>query len=75
MKKKDKIEYLAEHHREDYNKALKEAIEECNSETTMFCYCRRLATGLHTRSCKSYNEHVYTKIITKLKHLLPTKKD
>lgn len=75
MNKKDKIKYLIDYHSEDYKKALKESIEECDSETPMFCYCRRLATTLHVSRCKSYNEHVDTKIIAKLKHLLPTKKD
>lgn len=35
------------------------AVEFCDNQTTMFCYCGRLATGLHTNNCKKFIEHVH----------------
>ena len=35
------------------------AVEFCDNQTTLFCYCGRLATGLHTNSCKKFIEHVH----------------
>lgn len=35
------------------------AIEFCDSQTSWWCYCGRLATGLHTNSCKQFITHVH----------------
>ncbi len=34
------------------------AVEFCDNQTSLFCYCGRLATGFHTNSCKKFIEHV-----------------
>ena len=39
---------------ENWNKA----VEFCDNQTSLFCYCGRLATGLHTNSCKKFIAHV-----------------
>lgn len=47
--------------------ARQKAIERCDDETPIKCYCGRLATGLHTNSCKKFQAKVdkYTKEILK----------
>lgn len=39
---------------EAYNKAL----EIVDSKTTMFCFCGKLATGLHTSNCKKFRKEL-----------------
>lgn len=38
--------------------ARKKAIQKCDDETPMLCYCGRLATGLHTQSCSKFRKKV-----------------
>lgn len=40
-----------------------QAEAECDAETTMFCYCKRLATGFHTQTCRKYISHLQSKIV------------
>ena len=35
----------------------REAEDFCDSQTNIFCYCGRLATGFHTSSCRKYRAH------------------
>ena len=43
------------------------AIERCDNETPLWCYCGQLATGLHTDRCRKFQAKVrkYTKEIQK----------
>lgn len=43
------------------------AIERCDEETPLWCYCGQLATGLHTNRCRKFQAKVrkYTKEIQK----------
>lgn len=34
----------------------------CDNETQTFCYCGRLATGLHINTCRQYRKHYMTKM-------------
>lgn len=47
--------------------ARQKAIDRCDDETPLKCYCGRLATGLHTNSCRKFQAKVarYTKEILK----------
>lgn len=47
--------------------ARQKAIEKCDDETPMKCYCGRLATGFHTEHCSKFQAKVtkYTKEILK----------
>ena len=44
------------------------AIERCDEETPLWCYCGQLATGLHTDRCSKFQAKVrkYTKEIQKV---------
>lgn len=39
-----------------YDEARKSALDRADSETSIFCYCGRLATGLHTVNCRRFRE-------------------
>lgn len=32
----------------------KKALDYCDNQTPMFCYCGKLATALHTNRCKTF---------------------
>ena len=40
---------------ENWNKA----VDYCDKQTPMFCYCGRLATGFHINSCRKFITHVH----------------
>lgn len=35
------------------------AVEYCDKQTPLICFCGRLATGFHTNSCKKFINHVH----------------
>lgn len=39
------------------------AIEYCDMQTPMSCYCGRLATGLHTSSCRKFQSKVQSRLL------------
>ena len=34
----------------------------CDKETSCWCYCGRLVTGLHTSTCRQYRKHFQSKM-------------
>lgn len=73
MDKNEKISWLQQYVPESYAKAHAEAEKELDALTPMFCFCGALASGFHTNHCRKFQEKLKTKIISKLKDLLPTK--
>lgn len=73
MTKNDKIQWLIQHAPGPYARAKTEAMNELDEMTPVFCFCGALATGLHTSHCKNFQEQLKTKIIGKLKDLIPSK--
>lgn len=71
MTRDEKISWLQQHAPGPYARAAAEAINELDELTPMFCFCGKLATGLHTSHCRKFNERKKTLIIKKLKGLLP----
>lgn len=71
MNKNDKIAWLMQHAPGPYTRAKAEAMNELDDMTPIFCFCGALATGLHTSHCKKFQERLKTKIVQKLKGLLP----
>lgn len=71
MTKNDKVKWLQYHTPGPYARARAESEKELDDETPVFCYCGMLATGLHTARCQKYQERLKTKIISKLKDMLP----
>lgn len=73
MNKNQKINWLLTHAPGPYARAKAEAEKELDDLTPIFCFCDALATGLHTSHCKKFQERRKTKIINKLKDMLPNK--
>lgn len=73
MTKNDKIQWLIQHAPGPYARAKTEAMNELDEMTPVVCFCGALATGLHTSHCKKFQEQLKTKIIGKLKDLIPSK--
>ena len=71
MNKETKISWLWQHHPAEYMKAKAQAEAELDKLTPMFCFCGKLATGLHTNHCKQFQGRLKSMIINELKYLLP----
>ncbi len=71
MNKNDKIAWLIQHAPGPYARAKAEAEKEMDDLTPVFCFCGKLATGLHTAHCKKFQERMKTRIIEKLTDLIP----
>lgn len=71
MTKNEKIAWLQYHAPGPYERARAEAEKELDELTPMFCFCGTLATGFHTACCRKFQERMKTRIIDKLKGLLP----
>lgn len=69
MTKQEKLKTIQE---KDYNlfvKTRREVFDELDKQYSMFCCCGRLATGLHMRNCKKFNDKVTSATIKRLEHL------
>lgn len=73
MKKYEKLEYLKTNYFGVFVTTHYQAFNDLSDKQTMFCCCGRLATGLHERHCRRFNEKVDSEVIRRLKHLLPMK--
>lgn len=71
MTKNEKISWLLQHAPGPYARARAEAEKELDDLTPIFCFCGSLATGLHTSHCRKFQERLKTRIIGKLKDMLP----
>ncbi len=64
------LDWLIEHNPQAYSKAKEEAIKELDEQTPIFCFCGRLATGLHTMNCGKFRKKMETLIIAKNKEVI-----
>lgn len=71
MNNNDKIRWLLQHAPGPYARARAEAMNELDDMTPIFCFCGALATALHTSRCKKFQERLKTRIISKLKDMIP----
>ena len=74
MKKQEKINYLKDKHFSEWIDKRRESEDELSDRQAMFCVCGQLATGLHERSCRRFQNKVDALTIEKLKDLLPKQK-
>jgi len=63
MTKDEKIIWLVENAPSLYDKAKMDAIKTCDEATPVFCYCGKLATGLHTYGCRKFQNNVKSLIL------------
>lgn len=66
MIRKAKIKYLIENHKSDWVKTRMQVFDRLSEEQAVFCICGKLATGLHERNCKKFNDLVDKVTVEKL---------
>ena len=64
------IEFLKQNHLSMWLTSRNEVENELSDKQSMFCICGKLATGLHERNCRKFQNEVNRKTTVKLKHLL-----
>jgi hypothetical protein len=68
-----RLTFLQDNYFNEWLTARQEAEQEVSDSQSMFCVCGRLATGLHERGCKRFNDKVTSRAVQKLEHLLNLK--
>ena len=63
MKKIEKLKILRQKHFEEFTIERERIYNELSDNQPMFCCCGKLATGLHERYCKKFNNKVDSKLI------------
>ena len=66
----EKLKKLQDNHFGEWLKARQEVENEMSDKQSMFCLCGRLATGLHERSCRKFQNKITSETVKRLKHLL-----
>lgn len=69
----DRIGYLQENHFGKWLSMRAKVFEEMSEMQSMFCVCRRLATGLHENSCRKFQNKVNSETAKRLSDLIPAK--
>jgi len=70
MKKEEKIRYLIKNYFDKWTITRTTVEDELSEKQSMICVCGRLATGLHERNCKKFQNNVNGKTVKRLKHLI-----
>ena len=70
MKLAQKIEVLQDKHFPEWLKTRKAVEDELSSKQSMFCVCRRLATGFHESGCRQFQNKVTNETAKRLSHLI-----
>lgn len=70
MKLLDEIRYLEENHFSEWISTRMEVDRELSDKQSMFCVCGRLATGLHERNCRRFNNKVNSETVKRLESLI-----
>ena len=66
----EKLNYLQDNHFAEWLKTRGVVEEELSAKQSMFCVCGRLATGLHERYCRKFNNKVSREAVKRLDNLL-----
>ena len=70
MKIQEKLEVLQNNHLGEWLKTRQEVEDKLSKGNGMFCFCGRLATGLHERNCRKFQNKVTTETVKILNNLL-----
>lgn len=73
MKLTEKLKHIQDKHMGEYLKERSIVLDELSAKQSMFCICRRLATGLHEMNCRQFHNKVTSETVKRLKHLCPKK--
>lgn len=74
MQNWEKIAYLKEVNFDLYVTTRRKIENEMSDRQQLFCVCGKLATGLHERYCKKFQDKVNSAVFKELRHLLPKNK-
>lgn len=67
----DKLAHLQDNHMAEWLKMRSEVFDWLSSKQSMFCVCRRLATGFHESGCRQFQKKVNVETVKRLEHLMP----
>lgn len=67
----EKINYLKENHYVEYNRVYNIERDKLDTRYPIFCPCGKLATGLHTNSCRIFQRKLNKRIVSELHDLIP----
>lgn len=70
MKYEKKLELIQKDHLAEWLQTRYLVDEEISNQQGMWCICGRLATGLHERCCRKFNDNVSRETIKRLSHLI-----
>ena len=70
MKKEEIINYLQENYFSDWVATRQLVENELSDKQSIFCVCGRLATGLHERNCRKFNNKVTNETVKRLRYLI-----
>ena len=71
MKEKEKIDWLKSHCFSEFAGMYGKVFDDLSETQPIFCVCGKLATGIHERTCKKFNNKVEREVLRRLAHLLP----
>lgn len=71
MKEKEKIDWLKSHCFSEFASMYGKVFDDFFETQPIFCFCGKLATGIHERTCKKFNNKVEREVLRRLAHLLP----
>jgi len=69
----EKLSFIQDKHFSKWIATRREVEAEFSEKNSMFCLCGRLATGLHERNCRKFNDAITKEAVKRLDNLLPTK--
>lgn len=67
----EKINYLKENHYVEYNRVYNIERNKMDAKYPISCPCGRLATGLHTDKCRTFQRELNKRIVSELYNLIP----
>ena len=70
MNKKQKLNYIQDHHFSEWLKTRRQIENEMSDNQTMMCICGRLATGSHEGNCIKFKNKVRDETLKKLEYLI-----
>lgn len=70
MKFIEKKEFLINNFPNEFVNARFDVFNSLSSKQSIFCVCGKLATSLHERNCKKFNNLVDKETVKKLEHLI-----
>lgn len=71
MKISDKIKYIQDNHFSYWLRVRRDTEDDMSGSQTMFCICGKLASGMHERVCRKFQDAVTNETIKQLSHLIP----